>query len=171
MKRAVFFAIIAAVLLVPGAVVYTYGTVSAANIESTVQPADPASIPTMHVFGNAIGSVSAGDLFLIDTSGEDADIALMLLMTNIDELIRNYRYMTIKIGVYIQTNDNKWEKLVIFSGEATPDIYVTMQNGSVSLTIPAKGKYKVSIEGGCFQSYSIAPGEEVAIPQFCLTSA
>lgn len=170
MKKAVFFAIVAAVLLVPWVVAYGYDKVNAAVNDASIEAADPALAPAMNVFGNAVGSVTAGDLFIIDTSGTEVDAAFTLLMTNIDELIHNYRFVILRVGIYVQTDIDYWEKLEVVAGESIPDTYITMQGGSVSFTIPGNAKYKVMIEGGSYRSYSIASGQKVAIPQFSLTA-
>jgi hypothetical protein len=171
MKRAIFFAIVAALLLVPWAVGYAHNRVNAAEMDMTIAPADTASKPNIHIFGNAIGDITAGDLFTIDASGTTGNTTFTLYMTNIDELTHNYRYMTMNIGFYVQNDVNGWEKITVINGLQIPETLITMQNGSVSFTLPGNAKYKLTVENGCYRSYSFAPGKSVAIPQFCLTAS
>jgi hypothetical protein len=171
MKRAIFFAIIAALLLVPCAVAYGYDKVKAADIEASIEAADPTLVPNINVFGNTIGNVTAGDLFIIDLSGTTTDAAFALYMTNIDELTHNYKFMTLNIGIYVQTDIDGWEKMTAVNGGVIPEMYITMQSGQVTFSLPGNARYKVTIEKGSFRSFSITKGESVAIPQFCLATS
>jgi hypothetical protein len=171
MKRAIFFVVLAALLLVPWAVGYAHDRVSAANIDMTIVPADPALKPNMHVFGNAIGSITAGDLFMIDTSGTSGNTTFNLAISNIDELTHTYRYLMMVIGIYVQTNTNTWEKISDIDGELNPDRLLTMQNGSVNFKITGAAKYKVTVESGSYRSFHFAEGQRAAIPQVYLTTS
>jgi PKD repeat protein len=171
MKRVIFFLVLAALLLIPLAIGYAHERANAAEMGMTITPADTASKPNIHIFGNVIGNITAGDLFTIDTSGTTGNTTFTLLMTNIDELTHNYRYMTMNVGIYVQNDVNGWEKITAIDGVPIPEILITMQNGSVSFTIPGNTKYKLTVENGCYRSYSFTPGKSVAIPQFCLTAS
>ncbi|OGO00414.1 MAG: hypothetical protein A2Y58_05945 [Chloroflexi bacterium RBG_13_51_52] len=171
MKRTLFFLIFAAILLIPCGVAYAYDEVNATENSMTIEPADPTQVPHINVFGNVIGGVEAGDLFQIDVSGTIVDTPFTLYITNVDELVHSYRYMNLNVGVYVQTDIDQWEKMTAIAGEPLPDIYITMQNGMVSFTLPGNAKYKITIDKGCFHSYSITPGESVAIPSFYLTTS
>jgi hypothetical protein len=169
-KRAIFFGIIAALLLVPWAVAYAYDDVKAANASTSIEPADPALLPSIHIFGNARGSISAGDLFTIDNSSAVNDAVFTLLLVNIDELVKYYRYMTLNIGLYVQSGNTTWEKMTELSGEPTPQLYITMQGGALDFTLPGNARYKVTVESGSYHSFSIGLGQSAAIPQFSLSS-
>ena len=92
-----------------------------------------------------------------------------LLMTNTDELIHNYRYLTLNVGVYVQTSTDQWEKVTTDNGELLPDTYITMLNGKVSFTLPGYAKYKITIDKGSFYCYGTNTGESAASPEFYLT--
>ncbi len=168
MKKLIFFVSIAALLLAPWGIASAYGQVKAANSSATIVAADPASTPHMQVFGNAVGSVTAGDLFTIETS---ENMTFSLFMTNADELTNSYRYLTLKVGIYVKADSNGWEKMTVIDGEPVPEMYITMQGGSVSFKLPGNAKYKVTLESGSYRSYHIAPGKSVATPQFYLTAS
>ncbi|MHB8105439.1 MAG: hypothetical protein ACYDG5_07880 [Dehalococcoidales bacterium] len=170
MKRAIFFAIIAAVLLVPCGVAYAYGQVKAADIAASIAPADQSATPTIQIYGNAIGSISAGDLFIIDTSGTPINANFTLTMTNIDDLVKYFRCMTLNVGIYSQTDNVTWQKMTTLNGAQLPEMLVTMQNSSVSFTLTGNARYRVTIEKGNYQSFSIARGQSVAIPRFSLAA-
>ena len=171
MKRAIFFGIIIALALIPCGVAFAHNNVQAADASSSIVAADPASVPNIHIFGNARGSISSGDLFIVDNSGATKDGVFRLLLANIDELARNYSYMSFNIGLYVQSNNTTtWEKMTTFTGSSIPQLYITMEGGELSFTLPGLAKYRVTVESGSYHSFSIAPGQKVAIPQFSLSS-
>jgi hypothetical protein len=171
MKRALFLISILILALIPCSVAYAYDGPNATETSVTIEPADKAAAPHIDVFGNAIGGVKAGDLFLIDASSIAIDTTFTLYMTNVDELVHNYRYMNLNVGIYVQTNTGSWEKISVMGGEPYPEIYITMQNGLVSFTLPGKAQYKVTIDKGCFRCYGVTPGKNIAIPSFYLTAS
>jgi len=170
MKRKLLFPLIAALLLVPWPIAYAYDSVKAANIPMTIEAADPSAAPQMKAFGNAIGSVSPGELFRVDTTGA-ADTLFTIYLTNTDELVSSYRYMTLNIGIYVQTDTDRWEKATTFTGGTSPDIYLTMQGAVVSFTLPGSAKYKITIEKGCFYCYGVHSAGNIAVPEFNLTAS
>ena len=171
MKKTLFLISILILLLIPCSVAYAYDGANATENSMTIIPADATSAPHINAFGNAIGGVEAGDLFFIDVSGTAIDTPFTLYMTNIDELVHSYRYMNLNMGIYIQTDTGSWEKISGEVGASTTDIYISMQNGLVSFTLPGNAKYKVTIDNGCFRCYGITPGENIAIPSFYLTAS
>jgi hypothetical protein len=171
MKRALILISILILLLIPCSVAYAYDGANATETSMTIEPADATSAPHIDVFGNAIGGVEAGDLFFIDISNTPLDTPFTLYMTNVDELVHSYRYMNLNVGIYIQTDTGNWEKMNAMAGEPYPDIYITMQNGLVSFTLPGNAKYKVTIDDGCFRCYGITPGKSIEIPSFYLTAS
>ncbi len=168
MKKALFIITILVLLLIPCGAAYAYDGAAADESPITIEPADPALAPNIEVFGNAIGEVEAGDLFYIDVSGTTVDTPFTLYITNVDELVHGYRYMNINVGIYVQTGTDSWDKLSV---TACPEMYLTMQNGLVNFTLPGNAKYKVTIEKGCYRSYHITPGKNIAIPSFYLTAS
>ena len=171
MKRKWLFPLIAAIFLVPWPIAYAYDEVKASNTPMTIEAADPAAAPQIKAFGNAIGSVNAGDLFQVDTSGKGVDTVFTIFLINTDELIHSYRYMNLNIGIYVQNDAGQWEKVNAFAGETLPDIYLTIQGGLASFTLPGNARYKITIEKGCFYCYGISGARSIAIPQFNLTAS
>ena len=167
MKRKLLFPVIAALLLTPWPVAYAYDDVMAVDNTITVQAADPAESPSLQAYGHAIGSVTPGDLFYIDTSETAADTFYTLYITNTDELIRCYRYMNLNIGVYVQTDIDKWEK----PDENPPNVYLTMQNSTVDIKLPGCGNYKITVDKGCFYCHGVGAGGSIASPEFYLSTS
>jgi hypothetical protein len=169
MKRKLVFIIIAALLLFPWTVAYAYGDAAASTGAAVITPAEADSLPQFNVFGKAIGSVNRGDIFTIDNTGSDSDTSFTLSLTNTDELIDDFRYMTLNIGIYIRNSDGEWEKAP-FADNVNSSVYLTMQNGSVSFTLAGGAVYKVSVEKGCFYCYGSGAVKTVTLPEFYLSA-
>ena len=169
MKRKLFFLFFASLLLVPWTVAYAYGDASAATGQVDIIPAQPAGLPQFNVCGNAIGGVTPGDLFLVDTPNTPNDTPFTLYITNTDELIHNYRYITLCIGIYARTATGQWEKVPAVEGENPPETLLTMQNGAISFVLAGGARYKITIDKGCFYCYGIGTDRTIALPDFYLT--
>ena len=168
MKRKLIFIFVAALLLAPWTVAYAYGDASADTGSIDITSAGAASLPRFNVYGNAIGGVTPGDLFLIDTSQSTVDTTFTLYITNADELFHTYRYVTLNIGAYVQTGTG-WEKVPIGTGENPQETYLTMQNGVINFVLEGSARYKITIDKGCFYCYGIRPGSSTVLPDFYLT--
>jgi len=147
-------------LLAPWPIAYAYDTVNAA--ESPVQVTVAETTPGITAFGKAIGSVKPGDLFYVDASNSAADIDVNLYLTNASELIHNYRYMILEIGVYVQNNVGGWEKA------ALPGTYLTLRNGDVSFHLPGYARYRITAEGGSFYCLTADKTDGDVSPRFYL---
>ncbi len=170
MVKKYLFPLMAVLLLAPWPVAYAHDNGLVGGEVVQIVAAEPSAAPEWTAFGNAIGGVSnAGDLFYIDTSGESIDIVATLYLTNTDELSHYYRYLTLNVGVYVQTGADQWEPAVNGSGELIADTYLTMRNGRVSFNLPGYAKYKVTIDRGCFYCLPAGTDEGSASPKFYLT--
>ena len=172
MKRNFFIVLIAALLLAPWPVVYAWDGANADTINSAmIQPADIETAPQIKAYGNAVGKVSPGDLFYVDMTGVQGDAEYQLIITNADELVHSYRFLNLKIGVFVQSEDaSHWERLTATNGDPVPDIYITIVTGVTDFKLPAGARYKITIDTGCFYSYSLSKGEKAAIPNFYLST-
>jgi hypothetical protein len=169
MKRKLIFLLLATVVLIPWPVAYAHDNAIAGQTPMQIEAAETAAAPHCKAFGKAIGSVTPGDLFYIDLGNDTTDTLVTLHITNTDELIKYYRYLTLKVGVYVQTGADQWEKTTMGNGEAFPDTYITMINGSVSFMLPGYAKYKITIDKGCFYFYGTGADESAISPTFYLT--
>ncbi len=169
MKRKLIFLFMAALLLVPWTVAYAYDDAAAATGPVNIVPAESASLPRFNAYGNAIGGVTPGDIFLIDLSHSPDDTALTLYITNTDELVHDYRYLTLNIGTYVQTATGAWEKVPTGEEENPRETYLTMQNGAISFVLAGGARYKITIDQGCFYCYGIGADRTLTLPDFYLT--
>jgi len=170
MKRKLIFLMLATLLLTPWPVAYAYDDTMAGQAAIQIEAAEPAASPQWQAFGNAIGGVTPGDLFYIDSDNNTADMPVTLSITNTDELIHHYRYLTLNVGIYVQTGADQWEKATNGNGESLPDTYITMLNGKVSFTLPGYAKYKITIDKGCFYCYGTDADRNAASPVFYLSA-
>lgn len=161
------FPIAALMLLLPWPVAYGYEFSGASTSQELIQitVAGASVQPTWTAFGNAIGGATAGDLFYIDATGSSADFHVTLYLTNASGLIHNYRYLTLKVGLYRQATDGVWDRVTESNGESVPDNFITMYNGQVRFTLSGCARYKVTIDAGSFYSYTRS-GEGSLSPSF-----
>jgi hypothetical protein len=170
MKRNILFILIAALLLAPWPVVYAYEGVSADTEASFIQPAEQASAPQIQAYGSAIGHVSGGDLFYVDMTGTQGDASCQLIIANADELVRDYRFMNMKVGIFVQGEDeNHWSRLTASNGDTLPDIYITMHSGMADFMLPGGARYKITIDTGCYYCYGRTDGNKAKVPLFNLS--
>ena len=167
MKRKLIFILLATFLLGPWPVAYAYDN-GTSDTPVQVEVAEPAAAPQWHAFGNAIGGVTPGELFYVDTGNFTADMPFTLYITNTNELIQYYRYLILNVGIYIQTGTDQWEKATMGNGELLPDTYITMLNGKVSFTLPGYARYKITIDKGSFYFYGSNDGGSAISPAFYL---
>jgi len=164
------FPLIALALLAPWPIAYAHDVSDGVVGEETVriEVAEASAQPTWTVFGKAIGGVTPGDLFYIDATDNPADITATLYITNAQELISYYRYLILKVGVYVKSNAGEWEKASMGNGEVIPDTFITMRNGRVSFTLQGYANYKVTIDSGSFNCFSVNGNGGSFSPQFFL---
>jgi len=148
MKRKLIFPLIAALLLTPWPVAYAYDEVMAVNMPMSIEAAEPAAAPKLNAYRNAIGGVTPGDLFHIESASSTADTLFTLYITNTDELVHYFRYMNLNIGIYVQTGIDQWEEVTWGEEEAPRETYITMQGGMVSFVLPGYANYKITIDKG-----------------------
>jgi len=174
MRKKLIFILLAVLLLTPWPVAYAYNTGDSVAVQEAVriEAAELSAAPSFNVFGRAIGGVSApGDLFYVDAANSPADVSFILCLTNTQELVRCYRYMILKVGVYAQTDTNQWEKVSLSTTEPVSDTYVTLLNGQVSFSLRGGAKYKVTVDSGCFYCTAVDADGGSLSPQFYLTLA
>jgi len=125
-----------------------------------IEAAEASVQPTWTAFGKAIGGLTPGDLFYIDASNNAADIPVTLYITNAQELIRCYRNLILKVGIYVESDTGEWEIV-------PTDTFITMRNAQVNFTLPGLAKYKVTIDSGSFYCTTNTDGGSLS-PQFYL---
>jgi hypothetical protein len=170
MKRKLFLALLALTVLIPWPVAYAYDNNQGEPDSIVIETAAATAQPGWKAFGHAIGGVTPGDLFYIDTGNLTPDIPVTLYITNTDELVHYYRYLTLNIGIYVEAEPDRWEKATMGNGELFPDTYITMFNGSVRFTLPGYARYKIAVDRGCFYCYGARDGDSAVAPAFYITA-
>lgn len=164
--------LLAVLLLAPWPVAYAQsynGDIGGQNA-AQIEVAEASAKSTWTVFERAIGGVTTpSDLFYIDATNNTADIHVTLYITNVQELIHCYRYLILKVGIYIESNADEREKASRGNGELISYTFITLRHAKVSFTLPGYAKYKVTIDSGSFYCTSTnADGGSIS-PQFYLT--
>lgn len=146
------FPLIAFLLLAPWPIAYTTGYANGMVEQEAIQvsAAEVSAAPTLTAVGKTIGGVTPGDLFFIDATDSGADIQATLHFTNASELVDSYRYLILKVGLYVDNGSGEWEPAYGVDGELAPDTFITMSNGYTDFTLPGYAKYKVTIDSGSF---------------------
>lgn len=159
-------------LLTPCPVAYAYDFNKDITGQDTVRigVAEASVKPTWNAFGKAIGGVSTpGDLFYIDATNSAADIQATLYITNAQELTHYYRYLILKVGVYVESNAGEWEKASKGDGEWIADTFITLRDAQVSFTLQGYAKHKITIDSGSFYCTNTGADGGNLSPQFYLT--
>ncbi len=164
------FPLIAVLLLAPWPIAYGHSVSVAAAGQETVQvtAAEASAAPSCNVFGKAISGVEPGDLFYINTANQTSDIKATLYITNAQELIHNYRYLILKVGVYVKDNSGGWVKASLNDGNPIPDTFITLQNGHVSFNLAGCASYKLTIDSGSINCLTTNAEGGSLSPQFYL---
>jgi len=170
LNRSILF-LPAILLLTPWLASYAYGAGDDTPIHETVhvEAAEPSASPSATFFGKAIGGITPGDLFYIDAPDNAHDITVTLYLTNAHELTHYLRYLILKVGIYFENSDGRWQKASSWNGKLFPDTYITLRNSPVNLTLAGYAKYKITIDAGSFYCITANTRENAALPQFYLT--
>jgi len=165
------FPILAILLLTPWPVAYahTYAGDMVGQEPVQIEVAEASAAPSMTVFGKAIGGVKPGDLFYIDATENAADITVTLYLTNSQELSHCYRFLILKVGIYVESAGGEWEKASWCDAEPIPETFITLCDAQVSFTLPGCTKHKATIDSGSFYCIRTQADGGTVSPQFYLT--
>ena len=164
------FPLLAILLLTPWPVAYAHDPDGALAGQDAVpiEVAKPSLAPSMSVFGGAIGGVRPGDLFYVDAT-EATDITVNLYLTNARELIGGYRYLILKVGVYVEGASGEWGEASTAYGEPIPETFITLRDAQTSFILPGCAKHKITIDSGSFYCTNTNVDGGSLSPQFYLT--
>jgi hypothetical protein len=163
--------ILSLLLLTPWPIAYAYADNGGSNAADFVQvtPAPTEAKPSIKAYGGTITSVTPGDLFYLSAPGSNADIVATLYITNSGELIHHYRYIILKVGVYVRDSEGQWQKAMTPLGLEVPETYISMINSQAVFHLPGNGNYKITIDSGSIYYLETVPGQAgLAQPQFYL---
>jgi hypothetical protein len=176
MKKILVFSLIVIIILTAGSWITSaaYGHTNDnagmnadANGEINVEAAPQEAAPIIEVFGNYIGGVIGGDLFYITANETQLDFGINLYITNTDQLVKSYKYLILKVAVYVKDGNGQWLQVTEQNGMTLPDAYITLETGPVNFVLPGLANYKVTIESGSYKSYPRTSSGDTA-PQFYL---
>jgi hypothetical protein len=135
-----------------------------------ISAAEASEVPNWTAVEKAIGGVSTpSDLFYIDTTDSSADIQATLYFTNTSELVNAYRYLILKVGLYVDNGSGEWEPARGADGELAPDTFITLRDGYADFTLPGYAKYKVTIDSGSFYCTNADTDGDSTSPRFYMT--
>jgi hypothetical protein len=165
-RRQVFF--ILALIIATAATAVSYATtsgtttlaVTGSTSSASVTPATAGTIvngknsgtnPAWSPVANSTGSITAGDLYIVDLSdfGSAEDKRLTLYLNNPDLLSEAYSYLNMNITVYEADNaaaPTAWPASTITPNNA----YLTLTNGYISFDLEGGKKYSISVDNGSF---------------------
>jgi hypothetical protein len=156
-------ALIAAFFIVTRLTPVAYGqTNDAGAAPIQIEPADPAAAPTAQFYGGAICAITPGDLFYLNAADTPMDINATLTITNPENLVHYFRYLILNIVVYADDNNGNWIVSQI------PETYLTLNNGSITLTLPGGTNYKVAVNGGSANCLPYVDNNGFTLPNFFL---
>ena len=161
------FPFVVLTLLLPWPVAYAFDDDTAGQETIKIEVADESVKPASTVFGQAISGVEAGELFRIDASSNTADIVVTLYLTNAEELVNYYRFMTLNVGIYVE-NNGEWEQAYGSDGNQIQATVLSMKNGQVSFALPGYAKYKIGIDSGAFSCRNANADASSLTPRFYL---
>ncbi len=165
------FPLLATLLLVPWPIAYahTYTNDITGHNAVRIEVAEPSAAPSWSAFGKATGGVTTPtDLFYIDATGNTADIQTILYLVNAQELSYCYRYLILKVKVYVKNDIGAWQEASMSNGGLIPDTFITLHNGQVSFTLPGYAEYKVTINRGSFYCITTNTDRGSLSPEFYL---
>ena len=165
------FIVLSVLILAPWPAAFAYD-ISNGEIDAgmpQIEVAELSAKPRATVFGRTIGGIAPGDLFYIHADDYPAEIMATLYLVNAEELIRCYRYMNLKVGVYVQDSAGQWQESWGDGEKLIPDTYLTLRNGQVSFTLPSYVKYKIAIDSGCYYCDTVNIDGGSVSPRFYLT--
>ncbi len=165
------FPLIAFLLLVPCPIAYAYSYSSDTVTQNGIQisAAEVSAAPTWTAVEKTIGGVTPGDIFFIDATDSGADIQATLHFTNTSELVNSYRYLILKVGLYVDNGNGEWEPAYGADGKLAPDTFISLRTGYAGFTLPGYAKYKVTIDSGSSYCTSADIDGGSTSPQFYLT--
>jgi len=164
------FSLLAVMLLLPWPVAYAYDAGVYEALPVTIEAVEQAEGSAFEVYGGAIGGIEEPlDIFYVDATNAAADMLATLYLTNADELVEAYRYLTLKIGFYVKSDEGKWQAVTASGGAKLPEMFLTMKNGMVNFTVMGYAEYKITIDRGCYYCYAVPVGGIGLSPEFYLT--
>lgn len=149
----------------------TFAAVTAATTDGA-----HGAAPSWSVTPGAAGTVTAGDLYVVDTAAYDGDILVTVYVTNVADLAQRYTFLNLGVTAYewdstLASGSGDWEAAPV-AGKSGSSLtsYATLAGGYVSFILAETangGKYSISVDGGSFFANGQTSGGSLS-PQFFL---
>jgi hypothetical protein len=119
------------------------------------------------------GSITAGDLYYVDTIGYDGDVVATLYISNADALSKDYAYLNMQVNVWELTHTmpaDTWSsaQATYADGTAIGTVYLTLENGFITFVLEGNSHYAISIDGGNFYCVDTDAADGELSPDFYL---
>jgi hypothetical protein len=95
------------------------------------------------------GSITAGDVYYIDSTSYTGDVMVTLYLTNASALSCDYSYLDMQVNVWEDSNGT-CDQAVLADGSAIGTVFLTIPNGSTSFILHGNTTYCVTIDGGSY---------------------
>ncbi|CAM4322648.1 hypothetical protein L1N85_15240 [Paenibacillus alkaliterrae] len=147
----------------------TLGITASANSASVTLPSGTGQAagkyngeaPTWSPVVNSTGSITAGDLYIVNMVSAGVNKRLTLYLNNPDQLSKAYSYLNMKVTVYkanIAAAPTAWTPV------AGGTSYLSLINGYISFDLTNGEKYAVSVDSGSY--YNMKTSGVVLAPSF-----
>lgn len=193
LRRVLLTAIPAAALLlsVASSVAYTYSptipeaTANRSNIfmNGTLPAAlgswkerGDSSAPQMPMWKPIIGAPVAvqiaGDLAVIDAHAASSALTIKISLSNAGAMAGNYSYLMLPIRVYEHGGNGHWVAARDAEGGALPESYLSLDEGTLSISVPGGQYYAVTVAiGGSVRAFSsLEDASHTLSPRFLVTT-
>lgn len=170
MLRKLLIIITVVFVLSPWPVAYAYSNGPIDQPGITISMPNTSDNKSFPVFGQAIGTIPAVELFYISAVNHQGDIGATLYLTNSDELVHCYRYMILECHVFVSTGNDSWEDVTSYqTGGGEGQVFLTLRNGRIGFELPGGSHYKVTIERGNY--YCLNRNAKEYTPAFYLEAS
>jgi hypothetical protein len=105
--------------------------------------------PTWSPSKKKAGTITAGDVYYVDCTGNASDVRLTIYLTNSGKLAKDYTYLNMQVNVRGGESED-WTQAVTVDDSINATDYMTFDKGVISFILEGSTFYCISIDGGDF---------------------
>jgi hypothetical protein len=105
--------------------------------------------PTWSPSKKKAGTISAGDVYYVDCTGNAADVRVTIYLTNSGKLAKDYTYLNMKINVRGGESED-WTQATTVDDSIDATDYLTFDRGEISFILAGSTYYDIMIDSGDF---------------------
>jgi hypothetical protein len=113
------------------------------------------------------GSISAGDVYYVDTTSYTGDVMVTMYLTNASALSLDYSYLDMQVNVW-ENSGGTWNQATEADDSVIGTVFLTIPNGSASFILHGNTTYCVTIDGGSFYCIDTDAANGSLSPDFYL---